>query len=147
MTTARLTAGAPRRVGSESAALARECAELIGRVADGDMEAFGRLYDLTSRRVFGLVLRILEDPTTAEEVVLDVYMQVRSQAQRYDAGRGAAFAWLFTIARSRAIDALRRSRVAARYSVPLESVAEREGDGAAPDESAAEAETRAALAA
>jgi RNA polymerase sigma-70 factor (ECF subfamily) len=137
--------GESRRAGPESAAFARECAELIGRVAAGDQEALGRLYDMTNRRVFGLVLRILGDPTAAEEVVLDVYLQVHRQADRYDPARGAAFAWLFTIARSRAIDAMRRSRLALRRTAPLESLREREGDEAAPDEAAALAETRGAV--
>jgi len=56
---------------------------------------------------FGLVLRILNDRETAEEVLLDIYTQVWRQAASYDHQRGTPLAWLMTIARSRALDRLR----------------------------------------
>lgn len=83
---------------------------LIKQVADGNQSAMTTLYDTTSRMVFGLVMRILGDRSTAEEVLLDVYTQVWRQAQMYDSKRGAPLAWLMTIARSRAIDRLRSGK-------------------------------------
>lgn len=83
---------------------------VIARVAVGDQEAMNTFYDGTSRLVFGLVLRILNDRSLAEEVLLDVYVQVWRQAHRYDTSRGAPLGWLTTIARSRAIDRLRAER-------------------------------------
>lgn len=84
---------------------------LIKRVAEGDQSALAALYDATNRVVFGLVLRILSDRSTAEEVLLDVYTQVWRQAALYDRKRGAPLAWLMTIARSRAIDRFRSGRL------------------------------------
>ena len=135
----------PRLASSESAAFTRECYDLIDRIMASDQDALVRLYDLTNRRLFGLALRILDDPEAAEEVVLDVYLQVWQQADRFDALRGGPLAWLFTITRSRAIDALRRSRKAARRFEPIERVTHRPDGGAIPDESAADAELRAAV--
>jgi RNA polymerase sigma-70 factor (ECF subfamily) len=80
-------------------------------VAEGDQSALAALYDATNRVVFGLVLRILSDRSTAEEVLLDVYTQVWRQAALYDRKRGAPLAWLMTIARSRAIDRFRSGRL------------------------------------
>lgn len=80
---------------------------LVQRVATGDQAALAALYDTTNRLVYGLVLRVLGDPSSAEEVLLDVYTQVWRQAASYDTNRGAPLAWLTTIARSRAIDRLR----------------------------------------
>jgi RNA polymerase sigma-70 factor (ECF subfamily) len=83
---------------------------LLLKVAEGDQSAFTTLYEITSKSVFGLVLRILNDRATAEEVLLDVYTQAWRQARNYDRGRGTPIAWLMTIARSRAIDRLRSSK-------------------------------------
>ena len=68
------------------------------------------LYDSTSRLVFGLILRVVGDRSTAEEVVLDVYTQIWRQAATYDRKRGAPLAWMMTIARTRGIDRLRSSK-------------------------------------
>src|SRR5215203_5991225 len=95
-------------------------AELIQCVAEGDGQALASLYDATSRTVYGLLLRILSDPSSAEEVLLDVYTQVWRQARSYSAERGKPLAWLTTIARSRAIDRLRRGRQEHQLNVPLE---------------------------
>src|SRR5690242_5700031 len=80
------------------------------RVAEGEQSAFNALYEGTSKLVFGLVLRIVIDRATAEEVLLDVYTQAWRQAKSYDRKRGTPLAWLMTIARSRAIDRLRSGR-------------------------------------
>ena len=82
-------------------------AELLDRLAESDKSALAELYDLSSSAVFGLVLRIVGDRSDAEEVTLDVYVQVWKQVERYDSSRGRVLSWLLTIARSRAIDRLR----------------------------------------
>lgn len=82
-------------------------AELIELTAGGDREAFARLFDATSPYVNGLAVRIVGDASAAEEVVMEVYVQVWQQAGRYDAARGAPLSWMLNIARSRAIDRLR----------------------------------------
>jgi len=84
-------------------------ANLIARAGKGDKAAMGILYEATSAMLYGLVLRIVVDRATAEDVLGDVYVQAWETADRFDPGRGAPMAWLYTIARSRALDALRRS--------------------------------------
>lgn len=81
---------------------------LLVRVVERDERAFAALYDATSARVQGLVRRIVRIPALAEEVVEDTYWQAWRQAPRYEVGRGQVLTWLLAIARSRAIDALRR---------------------------------------
>ena len=81
---------------------------LIDRVIDHDELALARLYDLTSSRVYGLVLRITRQAALAEEAVEDTYFQVWRQAVRFDGLRGNVMAWLLAIARSRALDLIRR---------------------------------------
>jgi RNA polymerase sigma-70 factor (ECF subfamily) len=87
---------------------------LIQSVAGGRPQALADLYDRTSRQVFALAYRVLKDRQVAEEVVLDVFLQVWRSAQGYDVARARPLGWLFTIARSRALDALRARRVRVR---------------------------------
>ncbi len=75
--------------------------------------AFSVLYDQTVQRVHALVRRFVKDDATAQEVTEDVFFMAWSQAQRFDATRGSALAWLLTIARSKALDAWRQQ--AARW--------------------------------
>jgi len=80
----------------------------IEAIAGRDERALAALYDATFSRVFGLTRRIVRNAAMAEEVVEDAYFQVWRQALRFDPTRGKALTWLLAMARSRAIDALRR---------------------------------------
>jgi len=115
---------------------------LIRQIASGDQDALGSLYDSTNRAVFGLIVRVLNDPSAAEEVVLEVYTQVWRQAANYDPRRGTPSAWLLTIARSRAIDRFRATDQTRRRQEPLSTVETARSDDADPEESASEAERR-----
>ncbi len=97
--------------------------DLARRLALHDAEAFAMLYDRHGRSLFSLAFRILGDQAEAEDVVQDVFTQAWRQAERYDPRRGHPVAWLLNIARSRAIDQLRRRR----HLAPIEdgNVAER----------------------
>lgn len=85
-------------------------AALLACSAEGDEEAFARLYDATSRRVFGLARRILSDPADAEEATLDAYAAIWRNARRFDPTKGRPMAWILQVTRSKAIDALRARR-------------------------------------
>ena len=87
-----------------------EWQSLVARLADGDEDALARLYDSTNRIVYGLALRILGEPSSSEEVTMEVYLQVWRTAESYDPQRGTVSSWLVTLVRSRAIDCLRRRK-------------------------------------
>ena len=79
----------------------------MARCAVGDHGAFGQLYDLTMRRVYGTVLRVLRSPEHAEEVTQEVYVEVWNQAPRYAREKGSVLTWLTTVAHRRAVDRVR----------------------------------------
>src|SRR5664279_4723148 len=83
---------------------------LLGASGNGDEQAFATLYDLTSARVYGLVLRIVRDAAQAAEVTQEIYVEVWKQSARYDSGRGAVLTWMMTIAHGRAVDRVRSSQ-------------------------------------
>jgi RNA polymerase sigma-70 factor, ECF subfamily len=82
-------------------------ATLVDRLLQKDVGAFEELYDRHSRIVYALVVRILQQSPTAEEVVQDVFLQLWRNAAQYQAGRGPFVPWLLTLARNRALDHLR----------------------------------------
>lgn len=91
---------------------------LLAAVAGRDEAAFAAFYDATSSRAYALILRITQSAALAEEVMADVYLQVWQQAQRFDAARGSAQAWLCMLCRSRALDCLRRREPAETHADP-----------------------------
>jgi RNA polymerase sigma-70 factor (ECF subfamily) len=84
-----------------------EIAQLIGRCALRDRAAFRLLYDRTSAKLFGVVLRILKERPEAEEALQEVYVKVWQRADRYIPGSFSPISWLVAVARNHALDRLR----------------------------------------
>ena len=80
---------------------------LVERFLRKDVSAFEELYDRHSRVVYALVVRILQQGSTAEEVVQDVFLHLWRNAGQYQSSRGPFVPWLLTLARNRALDQLR----------------------------------------
>lgn len=80
---------------------------LVERIKRGDSSGLDELYARYSSPVYSLVFKILQNADEAQDVTLDVFWQIWRQADRYDPSRGAPPAWIFTLARSRAIDRFR----------------------------------------
>ena len=81
--------------------------ELMALSARGHEDAFAELYDLTSQRVYGIILRVLRSPDHAAEVMQEVYVEVWRQSARFSAARGSVIAWMTTMAHRRAVDRVR----------------------------------------
>src|SRR5882724_8016027 len=84
-----------------------EWLQLVRAVASGDQHALYSLYEQTHRIVFTLIVRIIMNRETAEEVTLDVFYDVWRKASTYDPANGSVVGWIMNQARSRAIDRLR----------------------------------------
>ncbi len=83
---------------------------LLGLCAQADGDAFRRLYDLQSPTLYGVALRITRQPALAADAVHDALLQVWRNAARFDPARGNARAWLLSLVRYRALDAVTRTR-------------------------------------
>ena len=83
-------------------------ASLLAQIAQRDQAALSTLYDRYARIVHALAFKSLRSVEESEEVVLDVFAQVWRIAERYDPNKGRADTWLFTLARSRILDRLRK---------------------------------------
>ena len=110
----------PQRRSSEQSAWSH----YLQRSAKGDQSALTALYDESSRLVYATALRILQGSHDAEEVTMDVYMQVWRGAKDYNEQRGSVAAWLVMLARSRAIDRLRSRESRTRREEPLKDFTE-----------------------
>jgi RNA polymerase sigma-70 factor, ECF subfamily len=118
-------------------------ARWVRDAANGDHSALAKLYDSTNRMVYGLILRIVSNNHTAEEVLLDVYLQIWRNAETYAPSKGTVLAWLFTIARSRAIDALRsRASRESGQRDPLDAAAAAVDPAPSPEENSAISQRR-----
>jgi RNA polymerase sigma-70 factor (ECF subfamily) len=84
-------------------------AALMLRVKQGDAEAFEELVEKYKRPVLNLVYRMIGDPTEAEDLAQNVFVQVFKSADRYRVS--AKFStWLFTIARNLCLNEIRRRK-------------------------------------
>ena len=87
-----------------------EIEAIIGRVALGDRQAFGELYQATSAKLFGVSLRILNDRAEAEDAIQEVYVKIWRAASAYQINGLSPMTWLITITRNHSIDRLRALR-------------------------------------
>jgi len=87
--------------------MASEDSRWLRRIADGDADALGALYDRYGRVVFGVLYQMIGSPEAAEEVAQDAFHAVWRRARTYRADRGSVRVWLLAIARNAAIDWLR----------------------------------------
>lgn len=85
-----------------------DLAELLARVALGDSRAFQRLYERSSAKLMGLVVRIQPQRAIAEEVLQETFVAIWQRAAEYQTTLGNPMTWMGSIARHRAIDSLRR---------------------------------------
>jgi len=118
---------------------------LVEQLMSRDPAALAAVYDGYGRAVFALALRILGDPAGAEDVVHDVFLKLWGQPEQYRVERGSLRAWLLSVAHNRAIDLLRRRRVALSRMVTTDQDWEQVAREAARD-TATDPEDQAALA-
>lgn len=114
-------------------------AALMRRFARRDEGAAGALYERFASRVYGLGIVMLGGDAAAQDLVQDTFVKLWRNASRYDESRGKLETWVLLVARSLAIDALRRRVLQARSLEALGRPPEAD-PGPEPDELAVTAD-------
>ena len=76
--------------------------------AMGNRQALERLYNLESRYLLGVALRIVRERQRAEDVLHDAFLTIWTQAASFDAARGSGRGWIYSIVRNAALNAVRQ---------------------------------------
>ena len=116
--------------------------DYVRRIGHGDHSAIAALYDESKSLVYSLARRIVREPNDADEVAIDVYLQVWRLASRYDERRGSVYAWLVMLTRSRAIDRIRAGANVPGPHGPIDDGPELEAPGPNPEQANLASETR-----
>ncbi len=91
-----------------------DLADLLRRSGLGDEAAFARVYDATAARAYGLALRVVRDPSQAEEVAQEAFLEIWRTASRFDPDRGSAVSWILTLVHRKAVDRVRSAEASTR---------------------------------
>ena len=94
--------------------------ELLSQVAAGDEAAFAELYDLYAPPVYNYLLRLVNEPAVAEEILQEVFLAVWQSAHRFRE-EAKVKTWLLRIAHHQAVSWLRRTRAALWFNEELET--------------------------
>jgi RNA polymerase sigma-70 factor, ECF subfamily len=98
-----------RMTGELGAAKARnELASLLAAISRGDRQAFSKLYECTSAKLYGICLRLMGNEAEAQEVLQEAYVTVWRKADRFEPAKASPVTWLAVLARNTAVDRLRR---------------------------------------
>lgn len=83
---------------------------LLAKIAQGDEAAMSVVFDRYSKVVYSVALRVLRDPSAAEDVLQEIFMQVWRKPESFLSTRGSLGGWLAVVARNRSIDLIRRRK-------------------------------------
>ncbi|MEP7455462.1 sigma-70 family RNA polymerase sigma factor [Phyllobacterium sp. SB3] len=87
-----------------------DLAAALIRCARGERQALRTLFEAESGRLIAIAQRIVRRRELAEEVVQDSFVQIWTKSHQYDASRGSARGWIYSIVRNRALNTIRASR-------------------------------------
>ncbi|MDD1015119.1 sigma-70 family RNA polymerase sigma factor [Pseudomonas sp. TNT2022 ID1025] len=96
----------------------------LAACARGDRQALQRLYQQEGPRLYGVLLRLVREPAVAEDLLHDAFLRIWAGAGSFDAQRGSARGWIFSVTRHLALNDLRKRQRDAPQSVLLEEVGE-----------------------
>lgn len=95
-------------------------AALLARIRERDERALEDLYARYSGPLYGLAYQVTRSERFAQDVVQEVFVAVWRDAARFDPTRGALGPWLFSLARHKAIDLVRRESNVRRHTVDVD---------------------------
>jgi len=112
--------------------------ELMEGIQAEDPDALSQLYDRYGGIVKALVLRVLHNEAEADDLLQEIFMEIWNQAKNFSAQKGKPLGWMVTLARRRAIDALRKKQAYARAEERLQKETEQQPDAWAHNATAEE---------
>ena len=95
-------AESPAVRGEDGQPVAASVDDLLARVAHGDAEAFAAVYDQVAGAVHGLMSRIVEDQSRAEQLTADALVEVWRSASQFRPAKSSGTDWVMAMARRRA---------------------------------------------
>lgn len=91
---------------------------LLLQISRRNSEALAVLYDRHAQTVYNLIMRIVREQTSADEILQDTFWQVWQKAETFQHGHAAA--WLYRIARNKSLDWLRRQKTRPQIALSLD---------------------------
>ena len=114
-------------------ALNAELEACLTECANGDRTAFAAICSLTSGKFTAIIMKMVRDEATCEDILQKAYMSIWKNAARFDPEKGKAFTWMLVIMRNRALDALRqRSRYRETETLSGDVIETLEDDAVSP---------------
>lgn len=114
--------------------------ELMRRLSYRDLRAFRTLFTRYGNLVYSTALRVLRDPSLAEDMVQEIFLRLWRKPESYAATRGKFATWLTSVARNRAVDEVRSRNRRYRHETASPEEQEREFPGPDTDDPAMSAE-------
>ena len=87
----------------------QQLSSMLGEVSRGDRAAFTRLYEVTSPKLYAIVLRIVRRRDLADDLLQETYLRIWRHAEQFNPLRSSPMTWMATIARNCALDETRRA--------------------------------------
>lgn len=100
-----------------------ELLPLLSATAQGNKEAFAKLYNSTSGKLFAISLKMLSNRAHAEEALQDAFVKIWHNASEYQVAKGTVISWMISIVRYRSLDSLRYHKVRKAQSLDDDNLA------------------------
>jgi RNA polymerase sigma-70 factor (ECF subfamily) len=110
----------PEPIDTDREARRADDAALLARIVARDERAVEELYERYSRQLYSLAYQVTKADRFAQDVVQEVFVAVWKDAARFDASRGAFAPWLFSLARHKAIDLVRREANVRKHTADVD---------------------------
>lgn len=80
---------------------------MVGSLRAKDKKVFDYLYENYSAALYGIIMRIVRDEDSAQEVLHDAFMKIWDKIPTYEAEKATVYTWMARICRNLAIDTTR----------------------------------------
>ncbi len=101
---------------------------IIKRIVNGDVDSFRLLVQRYQRPVISMIRNLINDRHACEDLAQEVFFTAYSKLTSFDPARSKFSTWLFTIARNKSINFLRRKRIFSTNKLPEQTDSRGPGD-------------------